>query len=103
MVLDSLQPEFSEVLTLIKTTQQKVIATANQEMIKLSGVFRDRYILNFLNLPSKDQKKGKIPCLQQFESGWLQPPTLKPNINRTFNICGVSHLNAKCCNLGISY
>ncbi len=35
--------------------------------------------------------------LQQFESGWLQPPTLKPNIDKTFNICGVFHLNAKCC------
>ncbi len=32
---DSLQPQFAEVLTLIKTAQQKVIATANQELIKL--------------------------------------------------------------------
>jgi len=32
---DSLQPQFTEVLTLIKTAQQKVIATANQELIKL--------------------------------------------------------------------
>ena len=32
---DFLQPQFVEVLTLIKTTQQKVIATANQELIKL--------------------------------------------------------------------
>ncbi|MFM7438345.1 MAG: YhcG family protein [Snowella sp.] len=32
---DSLQPQFAEVLTLIKTVQQKVIATANQELIKL--------------------------------------------------------------------
>jgi predicted nuclease of restriction endonuclease-like (RecB) superfamily len=32
---DSLQPEFAEVLTLIKTAQHKVIATANQELIKL--------------------------------------------------------------------
>ena len=31
----SLQPQFAEVLTLIKTAQQKVIATANQELIKL--------------------------------------------------------------------
>ncbi|MFN5857148.1 MAG: hypothetical protein ACK456_14860, partial [Pseudanabaenaceae cyanobacterium] len=30
-----MQPQFTEVLTLIKTTQQKVIATANQEPIKL--------------------------------------------------------------------
>jgi predicted nuclease of restriction endonuclease-like (RecB) superfamily len=30
-----LQPQFAEVLTLIKTAQQKVIATANQELIKL--------------------------------------------------------------------
>ena len=32
---DFLQPQFVEVLTLIKTAQQKVIATANQELIKL--------------------------------------------------------------------
>lgn len=32
---DSLQPQFAEVLILIKTAQQKVIATANQELIKL--------------------------------------------------------------------
>jgi hypothetical protein len=32
---DSLQPEFVDVLTLIKTAQHKVIATANQELIKL--------------------------------------------------------------------
>ena len=32
---DSSQPQFAEVLTLIKTAQQKVIATANQELIKL--------------------------------------------------------------------
>jgi hypothetical protein len=32
---DSLQPQFAEVLTLIKTAQQKVITTANQELIKL--------------------------------------------------------------------
>jgi predicted nuclease of restriction endonuclease-like (RecB) superfamily len=32
---DSLQPQFTEILTLIKTAQQKVIATANQELIKL--------------------------------------------------------------------
>ncbi len=30
-----LQPQFTEVLTLIKVAQQKVIATANQELIKL--------------------------------------------------------------------
>lgn len=32
---DPLQPQFAEVLILIKTAQQKVIATANQELIKL--------------------------------------------------------------------
>ncbi|WP_425214130.1 hypothetical protein [Tumidithrix helvetica] len=32
---DSLQPQFTEVLTLIKTAQQKVIATVNQEPIAL--------------------------------------------------------------------
>jgi predicted nuclease of restriction endonuclease-like (RecB) superfamily len=32
---DSLQPQFAEVITLIRTAQQKVIATANQELIKL--------------------------------------------------------------------
>lgn len=32
---ESLQPQFIEVLTLIKTAQQKVIATANQDLIKL--------------------------------------------------------------------
>ena len=32
---DALQPQFTEVLALIKTAQQKVIATTNQELIKL--------------------------------------------------------------------
>ncbi len=32
---DPLQPQFTEVLTLIKAAQQRVIATANQELIKL--------------------------------------------------------------------
>jgi predicted nuclease of restriction endonuclease-like (RecB) superfamily len=32
---DSLQPQFTEVLTLIQSTQQKVLANANQELIKL--------------------------------------------------------------------
>jgi predicted nuclease of restriction endonuclease-like (RecB) superfamily len=32
---ESLQPQFTEVLTLIKTAQQKVITTANQELITL--------------------------------------------------------------------
>jgi predicted nuclease of restriction endonuclease-like (RecB) superfamily len=32
---NSLQPQFTEVLTLIKVAQQKVLATANQELIKL--------------------------------------------------------------------
>jgi predicted nuclease of restriction endonuclease-like (RecB) superfamily len=32
---DRLQPQFTEVLTLIQTAQQKVFATANQELIKL--------------------------------------------------------------------
>jgi len=32
---ESLQPQFAEVLTIIKTAQQKVLATANQELIKL--------------------------------------------------------------------
>jgi predicted nuclease of restriction endonuclease-like (RecB) superfamily len=32
---DPLQPQFTEVLTLIQSTQQKVIATTNQELIKL--------------------------------------------------------------------
>jgi hypothetical protein len=32
---DSLQPQFTEVLTLIQTAQRKVIATTNQELIKL--------------------------------------------------------------------
>ena len=31
----ALQPQFTEVLALIKTAQQKVIATTNQELIKL--------------------------------------------------------------------
>jgi predicted nuclease of restriction endonuclease-like (RecB) superfamily len=34
-MLDPWQPQFAEVFTLIKTTQQKVIATANHELIKL--------------------------------------------------------------------
>ena len=32
---DPLQPQFAEVLTLIKTAQQKVLITADQELIKL--------------------------------------------------------------------
>ncbi|MGG6270625.1 PDDEXK nuclease domain-containing protein [Leptolyngbya sp. AN03gr2] len=32
---DTLQPQFTEVLTLIQTAQQKVFATTNQELIKL--------------------------------------------------------------------
>ena len=32
---DSLQPQFTEVLSLIKTAQQKVITSSNQELIKL--------------------------------------------------------------------
>jgi hypothetical protein len=31
----SLQPQFTEVLTLIQSAQQKVVATTNQELIKL--------------------------------------------------------------------
>ena len=34
-MIDSLQPQFIEILTLIKAAQQKVITTANQELIKL--------------------------------------------------------------------
>jgi hypothetical protein len=32
---DRLQPQFTEVLTLIKTAQSRVIATTNQELIQL--------------------------------------------------------------------
>jgi predicted nuclease of restriction endonuclease-like (RecB) superfamily len=32
---DSMQPQFTEVLTLIRTAQQKVIATTNQELLQL--------------------------------------------------------------------
>ena len=32
---DTLQPQFAKVLTLIKTAQQKVITSSNQELIKL--------------------------------------------------------------------
>ena len=32
---DRLQPQFTEVLTLIKTAQNRVIATTNQELIQL--------------------------------------------------------------------
>jgi len=32
---DPLQPQFTEILTLIKAAQQRAIATANQELIKL--------------------------------------------------------------------
>jgi DUF1016 N-terminal domain len=31
----SLQPQFTEVLTLIRSAQQKVVATTNQELVKL--------------------------------------------------------------------
>jgi DUF1016 N-terminal domain len=34
-MVDTLQPQFAEVFTLIKIAQQKVIATTNQELIKL--------------------------------------------------------------------
>ncbi len=34
-MLPSLQPQFTEVLTLIQSAQQKVVATTNQELIKL--------------------------------------------------------------------
>jgi hypothetical protein len=34
-MIEPLHPQFTEVLALIKTAQQKVIATANQELIKL--------------------------------------------------------------------
>jgi predicted nuclease of restriction endonuclease-like (RecB) superfamily len=34
-MIDPLQPQFTEVLTLIQSAQQKVIATTNQELIKL--------------------------------------------------------------------
>lgn len=34
-MIDSLQPQFTEILTLIKAAQQKVITAANQELIKL--------------------------------------------------------------------
>lgn len=34
-MIDSLQPQFTEILSLIKAAQQKVVTTANQELIKL--------------------------------------------------------------------
>jgi predicted nuclease of restriction endonuclease-like (RecB) superfamily len=34
-LIDSLQPQFTEILTLIKDAQQKVVTTANQELITL--------------------------------------------------------------------
>jgi hypothetical protein len=35
LMTDNLQPQFTEVLIRIKTAEQEVIATANQELIKL--------------------------------------------------------------------
>ena len=52
---DFLQPQFVEVLTLIKTTQQKVIATANQELIKLYWTV-GKYISDRLSTSEWGQK-----------------------------------------------
>jgi hypothetical protein len=52
---ESLQPQFIEILTLIKTAQQKVIATANQELIKLYWSV-GKYISNRLAASEWGQK-----------------------------------------------
>ncbi len=59
---------------------------------KPAGSAKEIKVLNRLGL----RLYAKVCFLQQFESGWLQPPTLKPNIDKTFNIFGVPYLNAKC-------
>jgi predicted nuclease of restriction endonuclease-like (RecB) superfamily len=72
---DSLQPQFAEVLTLIKTAQQKVIATANQELIKLYWSV-GKYISDRLSTSEWGQKaieqlaafiQSQEPSLKGFE------------------------------------
>jgi hypothetical protein len=52
---DALQPQFAEVLALIQTAQQKVIAAANQELIKLYWNI-GRYISDRLSTSEWGQK-----------------------------------------------
>jgi len=72
---DTLQPQFAEVLTLIKTAQQKVIATANQELIKLYWSV-GKYISDRLSTSEWGQKaieqlatfiQSQEPSLKGFE------------------------------------
>ncbi|GBO51868.1 hypothetical protein APA_3449 [Pseudanabaena sp. lw0831] len=72
---DPLQPQFAEVLTLIKTAQQKVIATANQELIKLYWSV-GKYISDRLSTSEWGQKaikqlatfiQSQEPSLKGFE------------------------------------
>jgi hypothetical protein len=46
LMTDNLQPQFTEVLIRIKTAEQEVIATANQELIKLYWSI-DKYALKY--------------------------------------------------------
>ena len=63
---DSLQPQFTEVLILIKTAQQKVIATANQELIKLYWSI-GKYISDRIdNLMQSPEMQGK-PLLGELD------------------------------------
>ncbi len=69
---DTLHPQFAEVLTLIKTAQQKVIATANQELIKLYWSI-GKYISDRLSTSEWGQKT--IEQLATFIQ--IQDPSLK--------------------------
>ena len=70
---DSLQPQFAEVLTLIKTAQQKVIATANQELIKLYWSI-GKYISDRLATSEWCKKAieqlAATPLARLFDSNW---------------------------------
>ena len=57
---DSLQPQFTEVLILIKTAQQKVIATANQELIKLYWSIGKHICDRFLRCLLGDRRYAKF-------------------------------------------
>ena len=69
---DSLQPQFAEILTLIKIAQQKVITTSNQELIKLYWSI-GKYISD--RLATSDWGQKAIEQLAAFIQ--TQDPSLK--------------------------
>jgi DUF1016 N-terminal domain len=56
---DRLQPQFTEVLTLIKTAQSRVIATTNQELIQLYWLI-GQYISDRLKTTEWGQKTSRV-------------------------------------------